>query len=550
MPLLASIRASWPGWLALSVLWFLGIALAGTQGNFPLNDDWSYSDTLRRLLQEGHYAPNHWTSMPLLSNLAWGAAFSQMLGFSHDTLRLSTQVGGLIGVVATFELLKRCGASTLVSLLGAASLMFNPLYFMLANTYMTDVLFTGLFTLGLLTGMAQLDKPSPSRWGWFCFFCLAATLSRQLGLALAAGHLLASLSLVRQRRMAWLPSVAVLALCMLALWAHQHHLAAQGLTPAMSTAQGGRLMDVLHHPKWLVANLITQSSATLLYLAILASPIWLMALGKPHGQPQPCIRTRCLLGLLGAIMAALALAIGWRQTGTSMPWLGNILTDHGLGPFTLPDVERLRATLPESPLPRWWQALTAVGMASVVLGAAYLAAQWPVGRVQRWMSAMQPRQWLLLGTALTYLAPLLISGMFDRYLLPLIPIMGALWLTGNSRPWPLRAAALAIGVMTITSVAQVHDHFAWQKARWALIETAKNKHHVTDSDLNGGFEHDAPLFYSHASADNVKNGFQWQARPYKVSFHPLPGHLVIETQAWSAWLGPSQRMLFLLKEAP
>jgi hypothetical protein len=140
--------------------------------------------------------------------------------------------------------------------------------------------------------------------------------------------------------------------------------------------------------------------------------------------------------------------------------------------------------------------------------------------------------------------------MFDRYLLPLIPIVGALLLTEHSKPWLLRAATLAVGAMAMTTVAQVHDHFAWQKARWALIELAKNKHHVTDSDLNGGFEHDAALFYSQASADKVKEGFQWQARPYKVTFHPLAHHQVLDTTTWHAWLGPPKRMLFLLKETP
>ena len=549
MPLSSRFRASWPGWLCLSVLWCLAIFVAGTRGNFPLNDDWSYADTLTRWLVDGHYAPNHWTSMPLLSNLAWGGAFSWVAGLSHDTLRLSTQVAGLAGALAAFELFMLCSRSAMVSLIGAAALMFNPLYLMLANTFMTDVLFTSLFTMGLLAGLANLARPSRIKWGLFCVFCLAATCSRQLGLALAAGYLLTCLSPARPSRTAWQAALALLALCLGALAAHQHFLAASGLSPAMASAQSGRLLDVLRQPKWLVANVFTQGGATVLYLFALASPIWLLTAWptEPVGATgrQRVILKRCT----GGAMAALVLAIGWRQTGHALPWLGNILTTHGLGPFTLPDVEHFNLAAPDSVLPAWWPALTALGMVGVVVGVALLAGRMPSMPWSRMARSISARHWMLVGTGMAYLTPLLISGMFDRYLLALVPIMGALLLTRPARHWQLGLATLCLTVMSLTTVALVHDHFSWQRARWALVDVAKNKHHITDAELNAGFEHDTARFYLGATADSARHGFKWQARPYKVTFRVLPGHEVIDTQPWSAWLSPSRQTLYLLKEA-
>ena len=77
--------------LDLSVLlavWLWFCWLIGMHGDFPLNDDWSYSIAVQRLLDEGSFRPTDWTSMPLLTHTLWGALFCIPNGYSAEALRL------------------------------------------------------------------------------------------------------------------------------------------------------------------------------------------------------------------------------------------------------------------------------------------------------------------------------------------------------------------------------------------------------------------------------------------------------------------------------
>ncbi|RPI52238.1 MAG: hypothetical protein EHM55_16975 [Acidobacteria bacterium] len=58
----------------LTVAWALAIAMVNPAGNFPINDDWSYADTVRRLVEDGEFRLNPWTSMPLGTQVVWDPA--------------------------------------------------------------------------------------------------------------------------------------------------------------------------------------------------------------------------------------------------------------------------------------------------------------------------------------------------------------------------------------------------------------------------------------------------------------------------------------------
>lgn len=76
--------------LTITFLWGMAVMLVDYQGNFPLNDDWSYGITVKRLVEEGTFDPTAWTSMSLISQTLWGSLFCYLFGFFFEVLRLST----------------------------------------------------------------------------------------------------------------------------------------------------------------------------------------------------------------------------------------------------------------------------------------------------------------------------------------------------------------------------------------------------------------------------------------------------------------------------
>jgi len=66
--------------MSLAVIWAFAELLIRPYGEFPLNDDWSYTLSLQQWYSTHHYHLTGWTSMPLLTQLAWGMAFCKVFG--------------------------------------------------------------------------------------------------------------------------------------------------------------------------------------------------------------------------------------------------------------------------------------------------------------------------------------------------------------------------------------------------------------------------------------------------------------------------------------
>src|ERR1041384_3492324 len=67
-------------------------------GNFPLNDDWSYANSVKILSENGRIDIGAWPSMTLLTHIVYGYLFTSLFGFSFSVLRLSTLLSALAGI--------------------------------------------------------------------------------------------------------------------------------------------------------------------------------------------------------------------------------------------------------------------------------------------------------------------------------------------------------------------------------------------------------------------------------------------------------------------
>ncbi len=148
--------------VVLTAAWALAIVLVNPTGNFPINDDWSYADTVRRLVEHGEWQLNPWTSMPLATQVLWGWLFSQPAGVSFMALRISTLVLAWAATLGSYTLLRLAGGAPAVALCGAATVAACPVFFPLAFTFMTDVPALAFAVWALVCVLKYLQERRPA----------------------------------------------------------------------------------------------------------------------------------------------------------------------------------------------------------------------------------------------------------------------------------------------------------------------------------------------------------------------------------------------------
>ena len=113
----------------------------------PFNDDWSYSFTVKHLLETGKLTYNGWASASLIAQAYWGLLWVKVFGFSYTVLRLSTLPLAAMAISLCYLLARRVGLQPRFAVFAALSVGLSPLYLPVASSFMTDA--AGLFCIFL-----------------------------------------------------------------------------------------------------------------------------------------------------------------------------------------------------------------------------------------------------------------------------------------------------------------------------------------------------------------------------------------------------------------
>jgi len=127
--------------ILLLITWGISLFLINPIGEFPLNDDWAYAEAVKRFVETGSYAINDWPAMTLLTHILWGSLFCWIFGFFFTVLRMANLIAAVGVAILFYRLLKKLNASEKIALIATALLLFNPLFYSLSNTFMTDITF-------------------------------------------------------------------------------------------------------------------------------------------------------------------------------------------------------------------------------------------------------------------------------------------------------------------------------------------------------------------------------------------------------------------------
>lgn len=535
--------------LLLTACWVAAVIVVDPRGDFPLNDDWAYAVAVQRLLRDGVFRPPDWTGMTLLSQALWGAAAAAVAGFSHTVLRGSTLLLAGAAVLLTYLLACRLGAPRGTARLAALVLAANPLFVVLAHGFMTDVPMLAMMLAALLGFARALQRDSRAAWAAATAASIAAVLCRQPAIAVPLGFAAAVLLRPGDRRRWLLPAALSVLLAGGALWGFQLAMQTAGTLPAnyFSTQTSFLLRLQASGLRGAVPRLLGNLGVALCYTGLFLLPLLLVGAAGWRARWRPAT----VIALAAGAGALLALSASPRP----LPLRGNVLIRSGLGPVTLNDwYIRGLANDPVLPAAFWW---TVTGLA--VVGVTLLVAQGAAATVQAWRdrrAAAGPAvRALLLAVGALYLGTTCATRQFDRYFLPLVPLLGIALLPppgGRSAPRPLRvAAAVLLTLYAAYAVAGTHDYLAWNRARWqALRQLAAAG--IPAQRIDGGLEFNAPLFYS-PDAGGGGGGRSWWwvvDDEYLVTMGPVPGYTVERRLPYPRWLPPVPAEITVLRRRP
>ena len=107
--------------------------------NFPLNDDWAYALAARALAGTGQLTLSDWGASTQLPHIMTGALFVKAFGFSFSILRAANLLAAAAALFVFVKILDEFEIGAFEKTAAALTLAFNPLYLVLANSFMTDI---------------------------------------------------------------------------------------------------------------------------------------------------------------------------------------------------------------------------------------------------------------------------------------------------------------------------------------------------------------------------------------------------------------------------
>lgn len=567
--------------IVIVALWCVAVITVKPIGNFPLNDDWSYGLTVKHLLEHAEFRPTGWTSMPFITQALWGALFCLPKGFSFTALRFSTLTLSLAGVVSLYLFMRQLKCTRWVAGICALMLAFNPIYFALSNSFMTDVPFTTMVILTLMCFVRYFRTGSLPVLLGATLLAIAATLCRQLGLAIPLAFtftvfITGDLN-TRARLRTWIPSVFTVA----SLTTYNHWLRTTGRVPSLYYQQLNVLLHFLSKPWTVPSRVIHYGWNGDMYLGCFLLPLLvLVPLANKRMYPTWIPRI--------AVISFIALIFGRFIVMLNLMPVGdyNVLDARGIGPLTLKDTFVLN--LPHmQPLPVvFWMVVTALSL----LGASFLAirgtgiirtlfwadltssasvadsgshsqpmfhwrtARWNWPHISKSPSVSPDRTIALffLVCVVIYLLPLAICGFFDRYLIPALVFLTAFFAVTrmpeeSPRPWQYAIALLLIAGSAYYSVAGTRDYLTWNRTRWIALNDLQRAHVPADK-IDGGFEFNGWHFYNPEYWPLPSKSFWWVVDDeYLLCFGEMTGYEKFKEYDYARWLPPSRGTLLVLK---
>ena len=513
----------------LVLLWVLAELIVNPVGEFPINDDWAYAKSVYYLYFDGIVKYFDWGAMILIGQTLWGTLFCLIFDFSFTTLRFSVLTLGAVGILFYYFIALKICRNEVAALLSSLVIAFNPLYFSLANSFMTDVPFL-VFLLGtVFFYLLYLEQ------GKFIFFLLAflfvltATMIRQHGLLLTI-----SLTgvLLYHDYSDWKKIIRVMlfgGLVFGIMWGFTFFLTEKNLLPASYA----KISDLFKDWNWMekFSYVIPRMSQLFLYSGLLLFPIAVIFLPAFRRDWRP-------LSWFFLLILPLILVIPVFLHRDDFP-VGNYLYNLGLIPRVMKDSIwglNWRVQLTDQQLD--WIKFYAV-FGAFTLFPCLLISNSDKHRDNS-QSLHNPIKIISLLFLTGYAVFLIINiHFYDRYMLPFIIFISLLCIRyiKKIQLLPRIMALLTLSAMTLFSVAATHDYFAFNRARWTGLYNLMGKG-ISPKKIDGGFEFNA-WYETGPQRYGDRSGKSWyfvEDDYYAITQGPLLGYKKYATHTYPTLL--------------
>ena len=426
-----------------------------------------------------------------------------------------------------------------------------PSWPLLANSFMSDLYGLAFALAAAALFLRAIHHFTRRAWAAAAIIAAIGMLERQMVIVVPIAFAVAWLWNYRQWTARSLAvALAPLALSLLAVLGYQAYLA---LGPGVPEAQqqvyamfAGSFWKVVSGTEGYRGHVIDNALTLGGYIGL-----FMVGWALWWGMRGATRTVRTLVLCTGASIAVVALTFGWLP-----PYHRNMTIEAaGIGPFTLYDgLPRELANFDRSPGAVWRVAGVVSAFGSAALIALALTTLGYLVKVGR--DASRDRVFVA-ALAFGSLAPFMVIGYIDRYLLFTLPFLFALWAltwpAGESvaAPWR-RGIALAwiVAVIGLSAIA-TRDFFSWNRVRWDAIHIAERLG-ATPETLDGGYEYNGFKRLADGMVPRVPGKSFWWVKDdvYVVAFTAVPGYEIIETLHVPHWLSRSPREIMLLRRWP
>jgi Dolichyl-phosphate-mannose-protein mannosyltransferase len=547
--------------------WLINLLVISPAGNFPLNDDWIYSESVDHLLRTGQFHLLGCSPACVL-HVVLGAVACLPAGFSHEHLRLLTNVMALLTSFMLYVTAINLGMERRLAALTSLVLLANPLVVNLSFSFMTDVpalLFSAIFAWSML---AAQRKNSPALAAVAGLALCAAILVRQTFAVFVVPSLL--MAVIPAERKDWklratMIAVGVVPPILAALFAEKLMLRGNEFAAVYDwyKAQFGNVVhQLLFSPLVGCAGMVERTFKVFCYFALFCLPLIPFILKQIIDE----VRTRQKAMFLSLSLAILVSVPSFLHAVVFnhqlLPFSNNLWRMPMVGPINLMGIcvaglktrQRMYLTI-------------AASILAVVLLTAIIRAL--IATVSLWQAKQPLFISAFAATAIGLVA--LQTGVLDyeRYYLTALPavlLLLSLWpLKANGRLVWASSIVLLAGLACYSTLA-TQDYLSWNRARFEAIRELTDAG-VKPTEIDGGPEYNnlvnpelvracklskSGYAIIHCGAPPMCNWRWWSVNgeKYIISFNTIPGYDVVAKHPFFGGLTFSTREIFTMKQNP
>jgi hypothetical protein len=563
------LRKHWPC-IAIIGIYVFCILIANPRGEFPLNDDWSYTRSAFSFGSGRGMKVDEWSAPSLVGQALYGGLLVKIFSPHFTVLRLSTLLLSCCTAILLWGTLMRLRVHREFSCWVLLSWVFNPLQFNLSFTFMTEIPFLFFLALAVYWYVHHLESDKSVYLVLSAAALGYAFLIRQtalLFLLALIGSVLLDLRTGWARRIRRTVSIAAPAGCLIA--GYYAWVIRQG----GATAAVHRKLDLLSRTT--SRQILGNGYGLLFYLAFMLLPVLLFLI--PHlNRLTRGFRVGTRIGIVVGWSAIALSGVLWFQTHAGpgylpsttyhsrMPFLINVLYDSGLGPITLDPA--YFGPSPTPTYPKVWLAVTVLA----ALGSVILASSLDFSLI-RFMSIGKPLRSLFIFSAAAFAAIALFEvifshpqegGLFDRHILsaayPVCILLVLAFFPGEGRGaggsgrtgfWAAFGAGIILAGFAAFSVAATRDYMEWNRIRWDMGRALLGRG-VDPLGVAGGFEFNAWHNYdTFVARGNIAKVYQWwyDRRDYMITMNPQDGYETMQKKEYFSWVHLRPIALYVIR---